>query len=283
MKKSNPFLSIVIPVFNCARDIPACINSLVENIGDVEYEILVVNNNSTDGTESVVSNMGLEQVKVLDCKTKGVAYARNMGIEKASGKYVTFCDADDIVDDNFKTAVALVAENDGIDVFQFPFYVVEEGKKVLGELDKKFCNEKIEASSDLFLEFLDTKISNSCWNKFFSLEFLKNNDILFKQFVNAEDMEFVTRCLAKCKSWFNGEKAYYHYIIRPNSAMTAVKLNKVTEALDACNSAFVFAEEIADATICLEQMLYIFGLNSLVCEKMDEKIIRLDKRLRVLK
>lgn len=43
------------------------------------------------------------------------------------------------------------------------------------------------------------------------------------------------------------------------------------------------AEEIADATICLEQMRYIFGLNSLVCEKMDEKIMRLDKRLRGIK
>lgn len=43
------------------------------------------------------------------------------------------------------------------------------------------------------------------------------------------------------------------------------------------------AEEIADATIVLEQMRYIFVLNSLVCEKMDEKIIRLDHRLRGLK
>lgn len=43
------------------------------------------------------------------------------------------------------------------------------------------------------------------------------------------------------------------------------------------------AEEIADATIVLEQMRYIFGLNSLVCEKMDEKINRLDRRLRGLK
>ena len=39
------------------------------------------------------------------------------------------------------------------------------------------------------------------------------------------------------------------------------------------------AEEIADATICLEQMRYIFGLNDLVCEKMDEKISRLHRRL----
>lgn len=40
------------------------------------------------------------------------------------------------------------------------------------------------------------------------------------------------------------------------------------------------AEEIADATIVLEQMRYFFGINSLVCEKMDEKITRLDKRLK---
>lgn len=40
------------------------------------------------------------------------------------------------------------------------------------------------------------------------------------------------------------------------------------------------AEEIADATIMLEQMRYIFGVNELVCQKMDEKIIRLDNRLK---
>ena len=39
------------------------------------------------------------------------------------------------------------------------------------------------------------------------------------------------------------------------------------------------AEEVADATIMLEQMRYIFGLNELVCEKMDQKIMRLDARL----
>lgn len=40
------------------------------------------------------------------------------------------------------------------------------------------------------------------------------------------------------------------------------------------------AEEIADATICLEQMRFIFGLNDLVCQKMDEKVLRLDNRLK---
>ena len=43
------------------------------------------------------------------------------------------------------------------------------------------------------------------------------------------------------------------------------------------------AEEIADATICLEQMRYIFGLDELVCEKMDQKICRLDNRLHGIK
>lgn len=73
-----------------------------------------------------------------------------------------------------------------------------------------------------------------------------------------------------------------------------VQTTKALEELAECQQALCkfilgeddathLAEEIADATICLEQLRYIFGLNELVCQKMDEKITRLDNRLRGIK
>ena len=55
---------------------------------------------------------------------------------------------------------------------------------------------------------------------------------------------------------------------------------EICKFLRGYGSASNLAEEIADATIMLEQLQYIFGLNNLVCQKMDEKIGRLDERLR---
>ena len=257
MKQSNPFLSIIIPAFNNKEDISKTINSIVENINNEDYEILVVDNNSTDGTKEEVLGLNLKNVCVLSCTTQGVSYARNTGIEHAKGKYITFSDADDVVDQNFANAVEVVAKNQDVDIFQFPVWVEEKQKELVGKLDDKFCNTVIESSSDLFLEFLDTKISNSSCNKFIRREFLNENKILYKQFTNAEDMEFVTRCLAKCKTWFNGERAYYHYLIRPNSAMTLVKINKVEDALNACNSAFLFAEENATEVVAKKLKNYV--------------------------
>lgn len=55
---------------------------------------------------------------------------------------------------------------------------------------------------------------------------------------------------------------------------------EICKFLRGCGNLDHLAEEIADATIVLEQMRYIFGINNVVCQKMDEKIARLDKRLR---
>lgn len=85
-------------------------------------------------------------------------------------------------------------------------------------------------------------------------------------------------------------RVYTHALVANGEKMQmAVALEELSECqkeickfLRGKGDAGHLAEEIADATICLEQMRYIFGLNSLVCEKMDEKIIRLDRRLRGL-
>ena len=94
----RPLVSIVIPVYNCEEYIGECIDSVVEQTYD-NIEIIVVNDGSKDESEKIIKNKKKKYRNILYYKqrNKGVSAARNLGINKAKGEYITFVDADDLV------------------------------------------------------------------------------------------------------------------------------------------------------------------------------------------
>lgn len=93
---SEPLISVVIPAYNCANVIPLAIDSALKQ--DVELEILVLDDGSSDDLETVMAGYeGKEAVRFLkNEKNLGAAATRNRGVQLARGKYVAFLDADDI-------------------------------------------------------------------------------------------------------------------------------------------------------------------------------------------
>ena len=90
---NHPLVSIIIPAFNCAGFIGGAIQSVLnQTIGD--YEIIVVDDGSTDDTSSVVAGFG-DRVRCFRQENQGVAAARNRGIQAAAGQIIGFLDADD--------------------------------------------------------------------------------------------------------------------------------------------------------------------------------------------
>lgn len=94
----RPLVSIVIPVYNCAEYIGECIDSVAEQTYD-NIEIIVVNDGSKDGSENIIKDKKKKYRNILYYKqrNKGVSAARNLGINKARGEYITFVDGDDLV------------------------------------------------------------------------------------------------------------------------------------------------------------------------------------------
>ncbi len=86
--------SVIIPAFNSADYIPQALNSLLEQSWPPD-EILVVDNNSTDETAALVSTFAAP-VQLLREPRQGASFARNRGIEAATGEIIAFLDADDI-------------------------------------------------------------------------------------------------------------------------------------------------------------------------------------------
>lgn len=91
-------LSIIIPAFNVGRYIGKCLNSIYsQDILETEYEIVVVDDGSTDNTVEVAQQIGSlhSNLKVINKSNGGVGSARNAGLEASSGVFVLFVDADD--------------------------------------------------------------------------------------------------------------------------------------------------------------------------------------------
>ena len=89
-----PYFSIVIPVYNKEKFVVKTIESVLSQTF-TDYEIIIVNDGSTDQSEAKISTFKDNRIKYYSKKNDGVAIARNFGIEKATADYICFLDADD--------------------------------------------------------------------------------------------------------------------------------------------------------------------------------------------
>lgn len=97
---TSPLISVIIPAFNAEATLGMQLEALTVQVGAPEHEILVVNNGSTDGTARLVGQASASnpRIRLVTAKEKqGASYARNVGAAHARGKYLMFCDADDVV------------------------------------------------------------------------------------------------------------------------------------------------------------------------------------------
>ncbi len=88
------YFSVIIPLYNKEKDIVKTINTVLQQSFN-DYEIVVVNDGSTDNSLENVSSIKHEKIKVFSTENQGAAKARNHGVKQSNGKYIAFLDADD--------------------------------------------------------------------------------------------------------------------------------------------------------------------------------------------
>src|ERR1700730_11102243 len=92
--KSTPRVSVVIPSYNSASSVREAIQSVLDQ-AYADFEIIVIDDGSTDSTECVVRSFG-DRVSYWKQENKGASSARNHGVRKSRGSYVAFLDSDDL-------------------------------------------------------------------------------------------------------------------------------------------------------------------------------------------
>ena len=93
---SRPLISFIVPAYNAEDTIERCLRSVVgQRHGS--YELIVVDDGSTDSTKKIVQSIGCKKIKYYHKKNGGVSSARNYGLSKAAGEWIIFLDSDDAI------------------------------------------------------------------------------------------------------------------------------------------------------------------------------------------
>lgn len=93
-------VSVIIPVYNGERTIKRCVNSVLAQ-SYKDFELILVDDGSTDGTSILLDSFDDSRVVVAHKVNGGVSSARNHGLDIAKGEYISFIDADDVVEENY--------------------------------------------------------------------------------------------------------------------------------------------------------------------------------------
>lgn len=205
-------ISIIVPVYNAERHLNKCIDSILSQ-SFVNFELILINDGSTDGSESICQKYAISdnRVKFFHKKNGGVGSARNLGLEKATGDWIMFVDADDWIEHDCLESCYKILNNN-IDLIVFSCNLAEDS-----QLPDKICSTKSDFKEILPL-YIDKAVFTSPWCKLFKrskveeLHLKFNEELLFF----GEDTLFVFEYLKNIKSMHLLSKQLYHYVFDNN-------------------------------------------------------------------
>ena len=132
MNKSSPLISIVIPTYNHAKYLDRALKSVIEQTYK-DWEIIVVDNFSSDNTEEVVLKYKDSNIKYIKVKNNGIiAKSRNMGISNAKGDWIAFLDSDDWWEKNkLDACINCLIKNMNTDLIYHDLKLVNKNNRTL--------------------------------------------------------------------------------------------------------------------------------------------------------
>ena len=119
----SPLISVIVPVYNVEKYLNQCVDSLICQEGFDSYEILLVNDASTDQSLALARSLAEQhdKIRVVDKEHSGLGFTRNAGLKEARGEYILFVDSDDWVAPTLLATVYKAAQDAGADLVFFNY------------------------------------------------------------------------------------------------------------------------------------------------------------------
>ena len=207
-----PQISIIIPVYNKQQYVSRCISSLL-NQSYKDYELIIVNDGSTDGSRDICMAFENERIRLYDLDNGGVSRARNYGLDVARGEYVLFVDSDDWVDKDYISHLMRDAEGRDFDIMIFGLtrvYLNGERKKV----EMPDWTEREFYQQYMYLQdVLSEGITGFVCNKLIRRSFINQYSIRFDTKIRmAEDVNFYLDVLRNNPTIITSRECGYYYL-----------------------------------------------------------------------
>ena len=193
-----------MPVYNSEKFLDMSIQSILKQTFQ-DYELIIINDGSTDQSLEICERYAEidKRIKIITQENRGVAYARNEGLKRATGEYIAWVDSDDWIDSEFiQNLYDASCENGNIPV-------INVRDKDYVKKNKCICGEK------LIIDFIDGYLPSAMWSTLFKADTYDN--INFSNYGIGEDAMMIINLLGRvsrvCCICIDG----YHYTDNPNS------------------------------------------------------------------
>ena len=197
-------VSVIIPIYNSQDFLSECLDSILRQTLK-EIEIICVNDGSNDASYSILKDYEAkdDRIKTYSQEKSNAGTARNLGLSKAKGKYLSFLDSDDFFSPDMLEKAYTKAEKDRDDIVVFAANEFDTYTKTFsrieGSLRKYNCPDNMPFSPNDMKEYLFNSFQNWAWNKLFRKEFIERNNLLFQEISRTNDMLFTCSALVMAK------------------------------------------------------------------------------------
>lgn len=213
-------------MFNTARYMPRCMETLLEqDIPQSDYEIILVDDCSPDNSLEMAKEYAAQYKNVRVCtheKNKGLAAARNTGIDAAKGQYLCFVDPDDYIEKNSLAALLKQMDDEQLDMLRFNYQKVDEEYNNVpdSEIEARFdYTPRVMTGT----EYLAHRLGVGCyvWAYIYRLEFIKKTGIRFFEGCFFDDTPWLPRILQKAQRVNVNPVRHQYYLQRSTSMVHA--------------------------------------------------------------
>ena len=231
----NCKVSVVIPVYNVEKYLRECINSVLKQTYE-NIEIILIDDGSTDSSGQICDEFNSNsKVKIVHKKNAGLGFARNSGIEIATGKYIMFLDSDDYIKDDMVEIMLREITNKNADFCKSGFIKINDNRSELFTRNYNYCffenNDLKNKMFPLMLGSLPDKrdsIEMCATSTLYKLNVILNNNIRFpsERELISEDLIFNMEFVEKAKSGLIIPYCGYYYRTNPNSLTKKYKRDR---------------------------------------------------------
>lgn len=273
--------SFIVPVYNTEKYLKKCLDSLV-NQTYKDFEIIVVNDGSTDKSSSIISKYQkkYKNIIVIDKENEGLSMARNRGVQKSSGKYIIFVDSDDYVSN--KLLEEIDKKIDDSDILRFQIATEDEEYTKINE----YHEEGFESMCgyDAFKYLSSYHFVEPAWCYVIRKNYYIENKFSFKKGVYHEDFGLIPYVIYKARKVKSIDFIGYYYIQRNGSIMNnndyKKTVKKAFDMLEQYKTMRLFAKNI-NRKNNLDDYFLSYISNSVIVKarelKKDEKKVYINE------
>lgn len=238
-KQISPRLSIVIPVYNVEKYIKACLTSiLASRNASFDIEIILVDDGSTDNSGSICDEYSHKYkfIKTIHQRNMGLSVARNVGINRATGEWLTLIDSDDKVEKDYLNIIFdLIKLNQDVVLFRYKTFVHDTHEAIRNTTNNKISDVESISKSKAMYYLTTEEWGNFAWNKLYKRKLFEA--IKYPANKNFEDIFTTFRLFEKASSIMICNNAIYMYRIRADSITNSInsvnRLKNIKDSIEA--------------------------------------------------